>query len=170
MIKEQIEQTLQCLVGLPLHDAGRAADLEWFSFGAPRTVAGRHGEPRTVGDYALHLQCAWRISGPSGIHVASRDRYYPATHIEVDLLEFDWDHPGANRCDERMNLFFAEHAGVPLIVRSVHADALGSLRITFDNAYVLEVFPDSSRGSEHWRFFQPAMDADHFVVTGAGIE
>jgi len=61
-MKEQIEKALQVLVGLPLWEAGRVVDLEWFEFGARRTVLekdGRNrGKSREVGEYALHAQCA----------------------------------------------------------------------------------------------------------------
>ena len=42
------------------------------------------GAERTVGDFALHVQCAWRIAGPNGIVAASRDRYVPAGDPDGD--------------------------------------------------------------------------------------
>jgi hypothetical protein len=60
-MRDEIENELSVLVGLPLMDAGRAADLEWFHFGQPHTIVDRKGKPKEVGDYALHIQCGWRI-------------------------------------------------------------------------------------------------------------
>ena len=92
------------LQGLPLWDWGRAANLIWFEFGARRTVTGHtRNEQRVVGEWALHVQCAWRLTSPSGIEVAYQDIYYPASSEgNMDLDEFDWDRQGKNRCDEKL--------------------------------------------------------------------
>jgi hypothetical protein len=146
-----IESALAPLVGLPLWASGRAADLQWFQLGAQHLVTVQHGPTkgteRTVGDYALHVQCAWRISGPTGIVVASRDRYVPAGDPDKEPPEWRWDRPGANRCDQRIETWC----------------------LALSHGHALEVFPDDSQDGEHWRLLQPARDADHFVVTGAGI-
>jgi hypothetical protein len=83
-------------------------------------------------------------------------------------MEFDWDQPGVNRCDERVSMFLEERQDAPLIVEEVQADVVGSLRLILSGGYVLEVFPDDSVGGEYWRFFQPSTEAEHFVVTGQG--
>jgi len=150
---------------------GRAADLEWLQFGERRTVFDRHGKPREVGAYALHLQCAWRITGPSGIVVGSRDLFYaPGGDPYNEPPDFDWAQPGANRRDHRTAGLIAEMAVSPLRVESVHGDAVGGFRLVLSDGYTLEVFPDDSLPAEHWRLFQPSTEAEHFVVTGDGIE
>ena len=73
-MKDQIKQALRVLVGLPLWDAGRTADLLWFQFGPSHTVIDRRGRTKLVGAYAVHVQCAWRLIGPTQIVVACRDR------------------------------------------------------------------------------------------------
>lgn len=171
-MKERIEQVLSVLIGLPLLDAGRAVDLEWFHFGHPRIVTTRKGGTTEVGDYALHIQCAWRVKAPNRIIVASRDRYYPPHDSEDIPAEFDWDVPHGNRCDARIEAFLQAHSALPLIVTSVEADEVGSVRLLLTKEYVIEVFPDDSfdsEYSEHWRFFQPSMGTEHFVVSGEGI-
>src|SRR5215475_8435226 len=85
-MRNEIESSLQALIGQPLLSAGRAADLEWFQFGKPQTVMNSRGETKTVGEYALHIQCAWRIRDSAGIIVASRDRYEPAEADDVGSL------------------------------------------------------------------------------------
>ena len=171
-MKEQIERVLQPLIGVPLWGAGRAADMETFQFGPRHPVTDRRGQTREVGTYALHVQCAWRIVGPNGIVVASRDRYDPseASGLDVADPDFEWDRSGANLCDERRARFFDEHRAEPLPVEEVRADDVGSVALILGDGYRLEVFPDDSRDGEHWRFFQPHTDGDHVVVTGAGIE
>ncbi len=58
MIKEQLEEALRVLVGLPLESSGYVG-LQWFSFGAVRQVGDyRRGKKakREVGEYSLHVE------------------------------------------------------------------------------------------------------------------
>src|SRR5689334_17164863 len=125
MVKDQIEQALNVLIGLPLQHAGRAADMEMFHFGDLQPVAGRHGIAM-VGEYRLHVQCAWRIASDARIIVASRDRYYPAGDPYAKADDFDLSVPGVNRCDERITVFFKEQGGAHSLVEAVAADNVGS--------------------------------------------
>lgn len=172
-MKEQIEAALEPLIGLSLWTARRAADMEMFHFGARRIVPGRDGEPREVGEWALHLQCAWRLTGPEGIVVGSRDRFYAAgvdPYAEVESEDWDWDRPGANRCDERIDAFFTAQSATPPVVEAVSADRLGGFCLQMSGGHALEVFPFDSLGEEHWRLLPPSREQDHFVVTGLGVE
>src|SRR4051794_36672784 len=97
MKREKIEQTLQSLIGLPLCKSHRGADMQGFHFGAQHSTTTRRGEPAVVGDYALHVQCAWCIVGPEGIIVGSRDVYYPPGDDPYDQPpDFHWDTKGGN--------------------------------------------------------------------------
>ena len=49
------------LIGKAMWACGRAADMATFQFGGPRPVVDFYGRPREVGEYALHVQCPWRI-------------------------------------------------------------------------------------------------------------
>jgi hypothetical protein len=150
--------------------SNRAADLQSFQFGARHVVTaqfGKHkGTERTVDDYTLHVQCVWRVSGASGIIVASRDRYVPSGDPDQVPPGWRWDRPGANRCDERIAAWLQDAS---YVVESIITDASGGLRLNFADAFALEVFPDDSLDDEHWRLLRPSRDLPHFVVTGAGI-
>jgi hypothetical protein len=105
--KDYIEARLKCLKQMPLTKAGRAANMAWFSFGKERVGINRIGEARNVSEFALHVQCAWRLVGPSGIIVGHDDMYHPVDkHTPADL---DGELPEVNRCDERLKTFFASH-------------------------------------------------------------
>jgi hypothetical protein len=171
-MKDQIELVLHNAIGLPIWSIGRGADLEWFAIGVERKeVHLEKGGSKVVSEFALHVQCAWRIVGPEGIIVASRDRYYPAgVDPYKDLEEFDWDIPGANRCDERVARLLELRQDRPLTILSVKSDNVGSVYFTLADEFSLEIFPDSSVLSEYWRFFRPNSDELHFVVGSKGIE
>jgi hypothetical protein len=153
--RKVIEMALAPLVGLPLWSAGRAADLEWFQFGARHVVVARvgkaKGSERTVGEFALHVQCAWRIVGPNGVVVASRNRYVPADDPDSVSPEWEWEQAGANRCDERIHAWCHGNA---YVVRSVAADTLGGLSLVLSDDFTLDVFPDDSVQGEHWRLLR----------------
>lgn len=163
--KETIESALALLIGKALWGAGRAADLETFAFGERRTVPDFRGKLREVGEHALHVQCAWHIAGPHGIVVASRDRYYPRGNPGDVPEGFEWDRPGANLCDERIEEFFRKQPE-GYAVSDVKADVWGGLRLSLEGGFLLAVFPDNSLREEHWRFFVPGAEAPHFVVDG----
>jgi len=106
-LKESIEQALSVLIGLPLIGSDRVLDLNMFYFGKAHTTSTRAGREKEIGEYALHVQCAWRITGPHGIIVASQDRYYPGDGSYDVPDNFDWTLPG-NRCDTRLEVFLRE--------------------------------------------------------------
>jgi hypothetical protein len=165
-----IEEASHPLIGLSLWTSRRAADLQGFHFGEQRTVVDRSGEESVVGTFALHVQCAWRIRDKDRILVGSGDLSIAAGN-DPDLdPDFDWDHQGANRRDERIADLFSPDADTRFVVRAVEADEVGGIRIAFGDDLVLEVFPNNTYTDEYWRLFQPSTEADHFVVTPNGIE
>lgn len=171
-MKAGIERALSLLIGMRLADAGRASAADWFHF------AGHGGEQppqegRAAMAYALHAQCAWRITRRTIILVGSDDRYVAAGGDPFKGYgDFDWDRPGANRCDERIEALLAGYRDTPLTVMAVEADELGSLRMQLSDDVMLSLVPVSSLPGEHWRFFRvgSAAASAHFVVTGDGID
>jgi hypothetical protein len=81
-MKAEIESALAVLVGKPLWSCGRAADMATFAFGERKNAKTRKGDFRHVGEYALHLQCAWRITQGDKVVVGSMDVYYPPDENE----------------------------------------------------------------------------------------
>ena len=58
------------LIGLRLSIIRRAADMLGLHFGPIRPHASGEG---TVADYALHIQCPWRIDSPGGTFTGRDD-------------------------------------------------------------------------------------------------
>ncbi|TCX50969.1 MULTISPECIES: hypothetical protein [unclassified Dehalobacter] len=166
-MKQEIEHKLEILIGLPFLRCGRACDLQWFGFGKDVQRVDHNGSIRNVHEYAVHIQCAWRITGPKGIIVASRDRYMPKDGWQGDEQDFEWDVQGENRCDQQISQFFREYNN--LIVKSVVADRFGGFCIALSDGFNIEAFPDDSDDGEHWRYFTFIDDSPHFIVSGQGI-
>jgi hypothetical protein len=167
----QLTKILKNLLDLPLWSIGRAGSLEWFAFGSERReIPLKNGKYKTVSDYALHVQCSWRIRDKNKILIASRDRFYPSgadPYAEID--NFEWDKDGANQLDQRITEFMARET-LPLNVRQIVADDIGSFKLKLNDTYFFEVFPDNSIATEYWRLFRPYSDQEHFVCTNEGIK
>ena len=168
-METQVQEALSVLIGQPLWSSGRAADLEWFQFGPRKTVQDSRGDKKEVGEYALHVQCAWRIRQGDQVVVASRDLYSPPEESDDRPDNFNWDVQGGNRRDKRIaELFLGETR--QFMVQKVEVGAAGSFTIGLEGAYALDVFPDDSLSGEHWRIFKPYAGEPHFVVAGKGLE
>jgi hypothetical protein len=148
---------------------GEAADLQWFHFGDRLTEViefeRRRGDTVEVGEYALNVQCAWRIVRDDAVLVGSRDLIHPADHFAGPRDDFDWDQDW-NRRDDRIEALFANSRS--FVVRRVDVGAAGALRIDLGDDHALELFPQDSMVGERWRLFR--RDEPHFVVTGAGVQ
>jgi hypothetical protein len=165
--KTAIVEALSPLIGTELWGSHRAAGMQGFQFGGRRTVPDRHGGEKIVGDYAIHVDCPWRIQRAERIVIGSRDVYSPADD-SVDWADFDWDVQGANGLDVKMALLFSERSGKPLLVQEIRVAEFGGFQLVFSDGLSLEVFPVASGDDEAWRIFQGWTHGDHFVVSGLG--
>lgn len=156
-----IQKTLAPLAGLPLRCIGRAADLLWVHFGEMREVPDRKGGTRTVGEWALHVQCPWRLIRAPRILVARRDCFYEA---DSDA-HYDRDGGGESRFDRLAKPLNLQFENSPPRVELIMVDSVGGFTLHLAGCYDFEVFPDESTGSdcEHWRLFQPGSEQEHFV-------
>jgi hypothetical protein len=166
-MRAQIKKATEVLTGQPLWGLGRAVDLAWFQFGSRRLVKTFRGETKEVGDYALHVQCAWRIRREDKVIVGRGDIFSPPEETDEPLPEdFDWQK--GNRFDTVVSSLFEQTKD--FVVSGVEAGDAGTLTITLDHGLMIEVFPHDSLQGEHWRLFEPSKDKPHFVVSGKGLE
>lgn len=172
-ISDEIIAQLRPLVGLKLSIARRAADMRIFHFGPIQAA-----ENGTVGEYALHIQCPWRIEGPQGIVTGSCDLCEPG-EINGDIDWDTWDYEKNENLQDRLigNLlsnydpqtrsFINEND--KLVVEAVSADIYGGAAIMLSGGYRLVLFTAGTRG-EDWRIFSPKTSEPHFVIVGGRIE
>ncbi|MFZ1425737.1 MAG: hypothetical protein WAS21_03085 [Geminicoccaceae bacterium] len=171
--EERVRQALRKLVGLELTATARSADLRGFHFGELRPY-----RDRTVGELALHIQCAWRIEGSGGVLTGRSDLWQPALNLWGADFE-RWDHErDGNLQDKRIAEWLGHHdprPGVCLeaefrpVVLAARAMPFGGAEIDFSGGCRLTLFPAGSAG-EDWRLFQPGDDdAPHFVVAGGRV-
>jgi len=148
------------LVGKRLSGAYRAGEMAMFSFGELRMVETRRG-PKPTAEYALHPQCAWRITAGEAVLIGSSDLYEPADGRE-DLTDFDWDQPMASRLDVLMRDLLDGDSG--LVVEGFEFGLAGAISIDLGRDRHLEVFATNSLGVEYWRLFRPGTEHRHLVV------
>jgi hypothetical protein len=169
-LKEQIERHLQQLVGLQLTATTRAANMECLKFGH-QLETNKAGKEIPVGEFALHLQCPWRLTSDAKILIGSNDLYEPVDENAEYDDSFNWDTPNGNMRDVKLKGLIDTQ---DLTVTSVRADNFGGFNLFFSNTIRLAVFPASSKTdeySEHWRLLSnKASDKTHFIVKGFGVQ
>jgi hypothetical protein len=167
----RIRAALAPLECLPLWSVGRAANMLWFQFGERRSAPTEESPDRIVGSYALHVSCAWRLTGTTGVITGVDDLYVPADEDDED---FQWDRPGKALADIRLRAWIAAHSASPLPVERIAVDRCGGFTLYFPQTFAVEVFPaagsDPSLIREMWRVFQPGRESEHFVYLDQGIE
>jgi hypothetical protein len=153
-----VAEALQELEGLTFWDGGRAADMKMFAFGSPRELP-RRGGGVTVGQFALHLQCPWRLT-QNGVTLTSHEDIAASTGSGGSASA----DRATNRCDEVIERLFASGA---FTVVGASCQPLSDLTIACTNGLVLEVRVDADN-AEQWRLFEPAevpgQGLDHLVV------
>jgi hypothetical protein len=164
-IEATVMSKLTSLVGLRLCIARDAAGMKNFQFGEIRPHPWGKG---TVGDFALHVQCPWRLVTTAQVLTGSAD-YYESV-VEGEEVNLD-DHQSGNLQRKRLQVLFQTYDAQTrslinqsdsLTVISLHADRFGGLDLELSGGVRLQVFPDGSRG-ENWRFFSPGNDEPHFI-------
>src|SRR3954453_966577 len=116
--RQQVIAALSQIIGLSLTAVRRTADMRTFQFGTLRPV-----ERGSVGDFALHVQCPWRIEGPDGILTGRSDLWEP---VEVNApFDANWEYDKSpNLQDSRLKQWLTQH-DLSLVVRNVDADEFG---------------------------------------------
>jgi hypothetical protein len=170
-LADRITNELRVLIGEPISDCWRAANMQVFEFGPMKKFVNRKGEEVEGGDLKLHVQCRWRMVDGTRILFGRDDLLRPANE-RIPLDDFDWDKDDSI-LDVVQREWFVQHRKAPMHVVSATGDDYGGCRIDLEDSVSLEVFPcDSDRGeySEHWRLLGHRSDGSHFVITGCGVE
>lgn len=172
-IAEQILEQVEPLIGLQISYIQRAMDMGCFGFGEIRVLENKH-----VAEYALHVQCPWRIESEDGIITGRRDIWDPPEEF-ASKEEFEsWKYDNGNLQDLRIKellrdddpqLRISVNKTQKLFVEQIRADHYGGLNINLTGGYRLVLFPAGSRG-EDWRFFIPKNKKSHFVISGGRID
>jgi hypothetical protein len=154
------------LAGLELTIARLAADMRVFGFGPVRPHPSGKG---TVATYALHLQCAWRITQEDRLLTGDGDLWSFVGPGEAPEGWNPWQGGSLQtaQLDEmlgpRVGTDTAFYYSSGILVNWAHSDPRqGDVAIVMSSGHVLSVFPNRREG-EHWRLFMPGRDEEHNV-------
>jgi hypothetical protein len=151
---DNINKILQDIVGLPMNPTTRAANMQMFSFGAIININLNSPKKglisKSVGEFALHLQCPWRLTNENEIIVGNGDLYQQADEKADYDENYDYLTFNANLRDVKLDKLIKDKT---IKIISAKADKFGGLEICFDNNITLTVFPDlaSKADNENWR-------------------
>ena len=148
------------LIGLRLSIVRRAADMLVLHFGVIRPHPSGEG---TVADYALHVQCPWRLDGPQGTVTGSGDLWVYAGPGERPP---DWSYEdGFSLQDRKFATVFARdektrswvNASDRFVVIAAKQTNRGDVTLELANGYAILLFPASGQ-HEAWRLFASGSD------------
>ncbi len=167
-----IEGVLRPLIGLQLSIAHRAADMRGFHFGRVKIT-----EKGYIGEYALHIQCSWRIEGSEGIVTGQNDIWNPVK-IEPGFSWESWNYEQGNLQDHKIQMLFQHYDASSkssmnktnaLFVEKALGDEFGGVAIWLSDGYCLRIFPTGSASDEDWRIFKTEGNSTHFVIAGGKL-
>ena len=172
MEPSRIQNALTPLVGLRVHSIRRAADLLMVHFGEFRQTPDKKPAVGTPAEWALHVQCPWRLEGPEGVVTGRMDLWEcPEVGTDYDPFSPDYlDRP--NLLDKMIAALLSRtdqsiegrlHPTTDMVVEAVQADAFGGATITLSGGFRFVLFPAGSVGEE-WRIFRTGPSSSHFVV------
>jgi len=131
----------------------------------------------TIGDYALHVQCPWRIISSQQIVTGKGDLFEPPDARN----NFDWEKAtgemNGNLQDKKLVELMLGYDPVTrsivnntnsLVVTDVEADSYGGVRIALTPDYRIELIPCGSLG-EDWRWLKPGDPSRQFAVGGGQV-
>ncbi|MFO0330374.1 MAG: hypothetical protein ACK514_03420 [Bacteroidota bacterium] len=165
-MKEKIKATLEKIIGLRLTHTTRAANMECLKFGQ-HFITDKVDGQLNIGEFALHLQCPWRIVNGQKILIGSCDVYEQADQNAKYDPNFEWDKADVNLRDKKIKELIEKEI---LTLEKVETDDLGGFELVFNNNFSLSTFPSISLEFEYWRLLDNRSTPNkHFVVGGDGI-
>ena len=141
------EAAISKITNLEWTGLGRAADLVWLTFGSAVKWRNYKGELVDRSQYALHLQCPFRISLQGTAKLGSSD---------VSLSADDQVADSSSLLPKKATAFDVKAAAITSDiglskVASAAVSGLGDIYIGFENGLVLETLAVASDDSESWR-------------------
>ena len=140
--RRDVHKALSALIGMPLSDMIRYCGWQRFEFGEQIPAKNKRGEDVTISDWAISLNCPWRIEGPDGFSLTSED-FEPERH------------------DDHAEAFYDRFESDPISVESVSVESNGALTFFFSEGFVLNAKPANELEPEfeEWWFFPPESGA-----------
>lgn len=152
---ELVNDSVQSLVGLPFSGVGRSLDMGilWFGEIVEWNFDARPG--KNLSEFALHVQCPFRVSGGRRVLVGSED---------IGVARESEPGDGKTLFDVnavRLDAILTERRPVVL---EASVSEFGDIRLEVESSIVISVFPVTARKVESWRIFRRG--GTHLVYSG----
>ncbi|EEA02729.1 hypothetical protein BH160DRAFT_2034 [Burkholderia sp. H160] len=152
--KEQVRRHLSALIGLDASGVAHAADMLTLQFGPLREVTTSRGTIKRLGDWALHIQCDWRIEQGHAIVASYSD--FAASEESTKVTT------------QRIRDLLVTHG--PTAVLDIEAGENGDAVISLARGTRLVILAGAIPDDEDWRLFPSNPDAKHFVIEGGKVD
>ncbi len=166
MLNKDFNITLNNLIGKRLQYICRSCDLIDFGFGAVLQRKASNGKVHNYNEYALHVQCAFRLSEGKNLLLGQDDLFtcmngeYGCTDLaKKDTCLFD------NKV-KIINQLLSEN---PEYIAQISINPLGDLSILL-NTMRIDIFITGSNEFEMWRLFAVNTDKPHLIRLGNRFE
>lgn len=155
---------IKILIGKKIRKIGRSGNMVWILIG---NEIMQDNQKRRKYEYALHLQCPWRIEemGKKEILVADDDIYSPKKDVEWSN-DFNWDIQGNNAFDEKVTELFNNRE---YTICDCSQSCFNELEIKCIEGIRLVTFLNSSSNLENWRLLDN-VNRKHIVCVDGKIE
>ena len=164
-IKLEIERVLSPLVNEEFRYIFRAGNMLTLGFGEDVEYLKYNGQKMISAKYAIHVQTSWRISINDVISVGSLDFNIPNKETSYDEFYKDINGGfGKSLFDTKSHEINEYLIMTPTKVVGVCANDFGDLHVHMEHNISLDVFVDSAKQDEHWRFFIQNDGSKHFIV------
>ncbi|MGF6650149.1 hypothetical protein OKW34_000711 [Paraburkholderia youngii] len=152
--KEQVARYLSTLIGLDVSGVAHAADMLTLQFGPLREVRTSRGTTKHLGDWALHIQCNWRIEQVNAIVASYSD--FAASEESTRITT------------QRIRDLLVTQG--PTAVLDIEAGEKGNAVVSLATGMRLVILADAIPDDEDWRLFPSNPDAKHFVIEGGKVD
>ncbi|MFL6072077.1 MAG: hypothetical protein ACJ73S_01520 [Mycobacteriales bacterium] len=153
-VVEEVSPLLDRLIGTPFTGIGRALDMAILAFGrdlsSPDEV---NGDYKVSSEYALHVQCPFRLSRRDSVLLGSEDLRRETTRSSDTEYRVIYD-----RRSEALDQILSTRA---VLVETVNVNELGDLCLELSQDLEIRVFPARTYKLEAWRFV--IRGAEHIV-------
>lgn len=165
MISKKALNYIRVLLKQPLLYVSREADMLDIGFGEYIPFINHKGEHTKKPQFALHVQCPFRLVSKSGEIIVTAFDMYLNENGEY-MQENEWDKLNTNRYDRILNNW--KLVNTKLVVESISINNRGDLFVVLNNEDTIEVFVNNSTNHECWRLLSFNTDKEHLVVSGVG--
>jgi hypothetical protein len=165
MVSDAIRQYLEQLIGLKLSIARHFGSGANFQFGKIELL-----EKGSVADFAIHIQCPWRIESQTHLVTGNDDLWWSTlgNHEPKGWSYKDGDSVLDTRMSELLEGYDPRtqswiNITDLLVVEEISLNNFGDLTVHLSGGYRLHLFITGTTG-ETWRVFRPSFDEPHLVV------